>query len=59
VDTSRSLRNDDLTIADFIDANHRANEASHGADVDPEAAARAVEIGTIFLAELTENGRDG
>lgn len=28
------------------------NEASHGVDVDSDAAKRAVEIGTVFLAEL-------
>ncbi len=28
------------------------NEASHGVDVDTNAAKRAVEIGTVFLAEL-------
>lgn len=27
-------------------------EASHGVDVDPESAKQAVEVGTIFLAEL-------
>jgi hypothetical protein len=35
------------------------NEASHGVDVDTDAAKQAVEIGTVFLAELkgmnTEN----
>lgn len=28
------------------------NEASHGVDVDPDAAKRAVEVGTVFLTEL-------
>lgn len=28
------------------------NEASHGVDVDTDVAKRAVEVGTIFLAEL-------
>lgn len=28
------------------------NEASHGVDVDSDAAKRAVEIGTVFLADL-------
>jgi hypothetical protein len=28
------------------------NEASHGVDVDSDAAKQSVEIGTVFLAEL-------
>jgi hypothetical protein len=28
------------------------NEASHGVDVDSDAAKQPVEIGTVFLAEL-------
>lgn len=32
------------------------NEASHGVDVDADAAKRAVDIGTVFLAQLREIG---
>ncbi|WP_354259637.1 PDDEXK nuclease domain-containing protein [Bradyrhizobium sp. F1.13.3] len=32
------------------------NEASHGVDVDADAAKQAVNIGTVFLAELREIG---
>ena len=28
------------------------NEASHGVDVDADTAKRAVDVGTVFLAEL-------
>ena len=38
----------------FAEALRVMNEASHGVDVDPDAAARAVEVGTTFLADLTE-----
>lgn len=38
----------------FVEALRVMNEASHGVDVDPDAAARAVEVGTTFLADLTE-----
>ncbi|MEY9306171.1 hypothetical protein ABH977_001383 [Bradyrhizobium ottawaense] len=34
------------------------NEATHGMDVDPETAERAVEIGTIFLGELQKLNTD-
>lgn len=42
----------------FLDTLRVMNEASHGVEVDSEAAARAVEIGTAFLAELIEHGRN-
>lgn len=29
-------------------------EASHGVDVDPESAQRAIDVGTMFLEELRE-----
>jgi len=35
------------------------NQASHGVDVESEAAKQAVEIGTIFLAELKALNADG
>jgi len=38
----------------FLDTLRVMNEASHGVDVDSEAAARAVEVGTV--AELIEHG---
>ena len=34
------------------------NEASHGVEVDPDAAEHAVSVGTAFLAELTDRIRD-
>ncbi len=37
----------------FLDSLRVMNEASHGVDVNPVAAARAVEVGSQFLAELT------
>lgn len=41
----------------FLETLRVMNEASHGVDVDPEAAARSVEIGSAFLAELTKYNR--
>ena len=38
----------------FLEMLRVMNEASHGVDVDPKTAARAVEIGATFLAELSE-----
>lgn len=32
------------------------NEASHGVDVDADAAKRTIDIGTVFLAQLREIG---
>ncbi|MHB0790179.1 hypothetical protein [Bradyrhizobium sp. 5.13L] len=46
------------STARFLDTLRVMNEASHGVDVDSEAAARAVEVGTAFLAELIEHGRN-
>lgn len=43
----------------FLETLRVMNAASHGVDVDPETAARAVEIGAIFLAELTEHSHHG
>lgn len=42
----------------MLDALHTMNEATHGMDVDPETAERAVEIGTIFLGELQKLNTD-
>jgi predicted nuclease of restriction endonuclease-like (RecB) superfamily len=39
----------------FVEALRVMNEASHGVDVDQEAAERAVSIGTVFLTELTNS----
>ena len=36
----------------FLDAVRVMNAASHGVDVDPDAAERAMRLGTEFLAEL-------
>ncbi|WP_234891129.1 PDDEXK nuclease domain-containing protein [Agrobacterium vitis] len=44
--------------ARFLDTLRVMNEASHGVEVNSDAAARAVEIGTAFLSELIENGRN-
>lgn len=41
----------------FLETLRVMNEASHGVDVDPKTAARAVEIGATFLAELSEYGQ--
>jgi hypothetical protein len=38
----------------FLEALKIMNEAAHGVDVDPTAAARAVGIGIEFLAKLSE-----
>jgi hypothetical protein len=32
------------------------NQAAHGLDVDAESAREAVDIGTVFLAELRNQG---
>ncbi|MER8446858.1 PDDEXK nuclease domain-containing protein [Mesorhizobium sp. M1066] len=37
---------------EMLSALRIMNEASHGVDVDPDAAKRAVEAGTVFLTEL-------
>ena len=42
----------------FVEALRVMNEASHGVDVDSDAAEHAVSIGTAFLAELTDQNRD-
>ena len=42
----------------FIEALRVMNEASHGVEVDPDAAEHAVSVGTAFLAELTDQNRD-
>ncbi len=42
----------------FIEALRVMNEASHGVEVDPDAAEHAVSVGTAFLAELTDRIRD-
>ncbi|MCW2081856.1 putative nuclease of restriction endonuclease-like (RecB) superfamily [Bradyrhizobium diazoefficiens] len=42
----------------MLDALHTMNEATHGMDVAPETAERAVEIGTIFLGELQKLNTD-
>jgi predicted nuclease of restriction endonuclease-like (RecB) superfamily len=42
----------------FIEALRVMNEASHGVEVDPDAAEHAVSVGTAFLAELTDQSRD-
>lgn len=34
------------------------NEASHGVEVNPDAAEHSVSVGTAFLVELTEQTRD-
>ena len=34
------------------------NAASHGVDVDPDAAERAIRLGTKFLAELARQRGD-
>jgi predicted nuclease of restriction endonuclease-like (RecB) superfamily len=44
-------------IKRLLDTLRVMNEAAHGVDVDPEAAARAVEVGTAFLTELSERTR--
>lgn len=38
----------------FVEALRVMNEASHGVEVDPDAAEHAVSVGTAFLAELTD-----
>ncbi|KAF1062891.1 DUF1016 domain-containing protein [Burkholderia gladioli] len=38
----------------FLESLRVMNEAAHGVDVDPDGAQRAVEIGTVLLAELRE-----
>lgn len=42
----------------LVEALRVMNEASHGVDVDPEAAEHAVSVGTAFLVELTSRKRD-
>ncbi|VTZ21102.1 conserved hypothetical protein [Methylocella tundrae] len=42
----------------FIDAVRVMNAASHGVDVDPDAAGRAIRLGAEFLAELAKHRRD-
>jgi predicted nuclease of restriction endonuclease-like (RecB) superfamily len=42
----------------FMEALRVMNEASHGVEVDPDAAKHAVSIGTLFLAELTGRTRE-
>lgn len=42
----------------FVEALRVMNEASHGVDVDSDAAEHAVSIGTAFLAELADQNRD-
>jgi predicted nuclease of restriction endonuclease-like (RecB) superfamily len=42
----------------MLDALRVMNEASHGVDVDSDAAKRAMEIGKIFLADLKELNAD-
>lgn len=39
----------------FVEVLRVMNEASHGVNVDQEAAERAVSIGTVFLTELKDN----
>lgn len=41
----------------FLEALSVMNEASHGVEVDPDAAEHAVSVGTAFLAELTDQTR--
>ncbi|WP_157343675.1 PDDEXK nuclease domain-containing protein [Bradyrhizobium pachyrhizi] len=43
----------------MLGALQTMNAASHGVDIDSEAAKRAVEIGTMFLAELKALNTDG
>ncbi|WP_162894757.1 PDDEXK nuclease domain-containing protein [Rhizobium terrae] len=43
----------------MVGALQTMNAASHGVDVDSEAAKRAVEIGTVFLTELKALNADG
>jgi hypothetical protein len=42
----------------FMDALRVMNAASHGVDVDPDAAERAIRLGTEFLAELARQRGD-
>ena len=42
----------------FVEALRVMNEASHGVEVDPDAAEHAVSVGTAFLAEFTDQTRD-
>ena len=42
----------------FVEALRVMNEASHGVEVDPDAAEHAVSVGTAFLRELTGQNRD-
>ena len=42
----------------FVEALRVMNEASHGVEVDPDAAEHAVSVGTAFLKELTDQARD-
>jgi hypothetical protein len=42
----------------FLVAVRVMNAASHNVDVDPDAAERAMQIGTEFLAELTGQRND-
>ncbi|UPK36922.1 hypothetical protein IVB18_06235 [Bradyrhizobium sp. 186] len=58
----RDLRQRGLVPASterFLEALRVMNEASHGMDVDVEAAERAVEVGAAFLVELKELGGPG
>ncbi len=43
----------------MVGALQTMNAASHGVDVDSEAAKRALEIGTVFLTELKALNADG
>ena len=42
----------------FIEAVRVMNAASHGVDVDPDAAGRAIRLGAEFLAELAKHRGD-
>ncbi len=42
----------------FLDTLRVMNEASHGVEIDSAEAARAIEIGTAFLSELIDHGRN-
>jgi hypothetical protein len=44
------------STAQLLDTLRVMNQAAHGLDVDAESAREAVDIGTVFLAELRNQG---
>ncbi|WP_247356738.1 PDDEXK nuclease domain-containing protein [Bradyrhizobium sp. 160] len=48
-----------VSTPQLLDSLRVMNEAAHGMDVDPATAQRAVDAGTVFLAELRNMGGNG